>query len=208
MGCVYKYVIWNSHLSWMSLELAKQLSGNGWCKGDHPVEAHLWMASRNGDVDTVRHLIDTLQYTSIEIAGVLLNVLWGDIENDIVCTPLFIASFEGNDEVVQRLLSAGASVGERGSSGVSPLHIASFMGHENVVWYLIAGGANVSCRGDVGDTALHSAARSGQCKVVLFLIEHGADVNVHDSYGYTPLRYAFENKHIPVQHVLLANGAI
>jgi ankyrin repeat protein len=69
-----------------------------------------------------------------------------DAQDDEGMTPLYLASYEGELEVVQALLRHGASVGCRSIEGWTPLQIASQTGHLGVVQLLFESGAAVNSR--------------------------------------------------------------
>ena len=57
---------------------------------------------------------------------------------------LINATYEGNLEVVQLLISQGANIESQTKEGATPLYIASEQGYKNIVKYLISHGANKS----------------------------------------------------------------
>jgi len=67
-----------------------------------------------------------------------------------------LAALVGDDEVVQRLLDAGADPNAPGGDGRTPLHAAAFAGHLPIVQRLLEAGANSAKRGPAGDSPLDS----------------------------------------------------
>ena len=64
----------------------------------------------------------------------------------------------GRGEVVEFLLSAGASIQARDDGGLHPLHNACSFGHSDVVRLLLEAGANPNTRDNWNYTPLHEAA--------------------------------------------------
>lgn len=89
--------------------------------------------------------------------------------------PLQIAASAGRDELVKKLLAAGANPDERTKDGDSALIAAASHGHVAIVKRLLAAGADVDGRGAHRMTALLVAASNGHVEVVHALLEAGAD---------------------------------
>lgn len=64
----------------------------------------------------------------------------------------------GRKEVVEFLLSAGASIQARDDGGLHPLHNACSFGHSDVVRLLLEAGASPNTRDNWNYTPLHEAA--------------------------------------------------
>jgi hypothetical protein len=195
------------YLLYMSNRLAQVLGGSWRQQGRHPVMAHLWIASRNGNLRLVEEVMSSLREHPPTRRESVLNFVWGCGMHGVECTPLFIAAFQGHVEVVKCLIEYGADLHKSGTAGCTPLHIAAYMGHVGVVQCLLDAHVDVAYGDASGCTALHSAARTGQCAVILMLVEHGADVFACDVYGISPITYARVTEHESALHVLLANSA-
>jgi hypothetical protein len=94
-------------------------------KADNEGRTHLWIATRNGHVSTVRELLKSknVQVDKADKKG------W---------TPLMIASQFGSPLCARALLKAGANVNKTKPDGVTALHVASFNDQEDVVKELLA----------------------------------------------------------------------
>jgi ankyrin repeat protein len=62
-------------------------------------------------------------------------------ENRNGATPLIVAAFEGNKEVIEQLLAKGADIDAKDNEGNTALSLASARGHTAVVELLKARGA-------------------------------------------------------------------
>lgn len=61
-------------------------------------------------------------------------------------TPLHIAAFMGNNEIVAILIAHGANVNIQAQDGMTPLHFASRKGHLDVVKTLVKYGASAKAK--------------------------------------------------------------
>ena len=59
------------------------------------------------------------------------------------CTPLYIASLQGNVEIVRYLISQGVNVNEKCIFGSIPLYIACVNNHYEVAELLLQNGSNI-----------------------------------------------------------------
>ncbi|KAM9746046.1 ankyrin repeat domain-containing protein 54 [Menidia menidia] len=100
-------------------------------------------AANSNDIDTVR------------------KILQDDIDpcaaDDKGRTALHFSSCNGNDGIVQLLLSYGADPNQRDSLGNTPLHLAACTNHVPVITTLLRGGARVDALDRAGRTPLHLA---------------------------------------------------
>ncbi|XP_017772298.1 PREDICTED: tankyrase [Nicrophorus vespilloides] len=137
----------------------------------------LFEACKTGDIARVRKLITPQTVNARDTAG-------------RKSTPLHFAAGYGRKDVVEFLLSTGASIQARDDGGLHPLHNACSFGHADVVRLLLEAGANPNTRDNWNYTPLHEAAIKGKIDVCIALLQHGADVNVRNTEGKTALELA------------------
>ena len=90
-------------------------------------------------------------------------------------TALLVGCQTGHSEVVQLLVSAGASVDQADNDGATPLFMACQNGHSEVALMLLSTGASVDQAMNDGATPLMTAAHKGRSAIVRYLLKHGAD---------------------------------
>jgi len=95
-------------------------------------------------------------------------------------------------EVVELLLSKGASMKIKDNNGYTPLNWAVLMGHDNMVRLFINKGADINQTGADGMTLLHDAAYNGNREIVKMLLKKNAAINAKNRMGKTPLDLAVE----------------
>lgn len=125
-------------------------------------------------------------------------------------TPLGLASFFGQPEVVELLLAHGANVNlaSQNAMRVAPLHSAVAQRRIDIARQLIAHGADVNARQADDFTPLHGAAQNGQAEMVALLLQHGADMNARPRDGQTALTLARATQAADAIALLEAAGAI
>jgi ankyrin repeat protein len=118
-----------------------------------------------------------------------VNVSEADSKGD---SPLIMAAYQGDTEIVRLLLEAGADVGalDPGMKATA-LHAASYAGHAAPARLLIQYGIDIDKQGPYnGYTALHDAIWQNHVEVAQVLIEAGADLGIRSNSGQTPLDFA------------------
>lgn len=137
----------------------------------------LFEACKVGDLPRVRKFVNSQTVNARDTAG-------------RKSTPLHFAAGYGRRDVVEFLLTAGASIQARDDGGLHPLHNACSFGHVDVVHLLLEAGANPNTRDNWNYTPLHEAAIKGKVDVCVALLQHGADVNIRNTEGKTPIEVA------------------
>lgn len=93
---------------------------------------------------------------------------------------LQLAAAQGKQGIAQKLVNAGAEVGDA-------LHAAVGSGHVDVAGGPLESGAHPSTRRRHGETRRHVAARFGLTEMVELLLLKGADTEEVDNDARTPL---------------------
>ena len=158
----------------------------------------LIQATKDGDIDAVRNLIDE--------EGA--SVVWPDSDG---WTPIMWASRNGHTEIVTILLEEGAGVHDgiehpfrREKMIFVPLQIAIANGHTKIVRILLEGGADVDEQYSAmpENTPLAEAVSRGYTEIVTILLEWGADKDATNFLGQTALDIAIENGHNDIVELL------
>ncbi len=89
---------------------------------------------------------------------------------------LIVAAHNGAKDIVELLLSSGASVDVLDGKDQTPLHIASINGHKDVVELLIANGAQIDAKAKDGSTPLYMAASFKHQDIAQLLLDYGANM--------------------------------
>jgi ankyrin repeat protein len=124
-------------------------------------------------------------------------------------TALHWASRNGDAELVQMLLFAGANVkATTRLGGYTALLMAAEQGHANVIAALLSSGADPKAANALGTTPLMLAAAAGNPQAVTTLVENGAEIEAKEkTFGQTPLMFAAATNRVEAIKALVKAGA-
>ncbi|KAL5181077.1 putative ankyrin repeat protein [Glycine soja] len=105
-------------------------------------------------------------------------------------TPLHLAAFSGQAEVVIYLCKQKADVGASAMDDMAAIHFASQKGHLEVVRALLSAGASLKATTRKGMTSLHYAVQGSHMELVKYLAKKGANLGAKTKAGKTPLDLA------------------
>ncbi|XP_041362073.1 protein fem-1 homolog B-like [Gigantopelta aegis] len=137
-------------------------------------------------------------------------------EDGQTTTPLIIAARNGEEKVIQVLLSNfSVDIEQTGTvkfdgyviEGATALWCASGAGHFNVVKCLIEHGADVNHPTLTNSTPLRAACFDGRLDIVRYLVEHKSDLTIANKYNNTCLMISCYKGHRDVVAYLLEKGA-
>lgn len=152
----------------------------------------LHKAAFNGDIDTVKKLLDQ---------GVDLNEI-----NQHAGTPLLCATFGKKSEIVKILLEHKANPSHFSFllEGIAPLLVAAEEGNASIVKMLLEYHANPN-QTDLkeGNSSLIYAARKGNTEIVKMLLEHKVNPNQANTNGRSPLIEAAFRGHDAIIKILV-----
>ncbi len=109
-----------------------------------------------------------------------------NVRNDQSMTLLGCACASRQPQVVEALLSRGATIDLSMPGGKTALNLAAAASAFDVSKILIENGAFLDAQDDRGASPLVAALSLGAIRVAILLIESGADVNLQDIYGNSP----------------------
>lgn len=96
-----------------------------------------------------------------------------DAPDEDMRTRLHRAAFDGNAQLAQRLLAAGAAVDAREKEGATPLLFAVAKGNDGLVTLLLENGADVNAQLTSGLTSVDIATRTGRSATLKILTDRG-----------------------------------
>ena len=123
-------------------------------------------------------------------------------------TALMWAAWIGDDDSVEVLVEAGASVNIHSRSGSTALIWAARQNHTEIVKTLIAAGALIDAQGSLDRNALMWASSHGNSEMVNALLAENPDTELQDDLDRTALRLAMYEEHDEVADILVVAGAI
>ena len=135
---------------------------------------------------------------SIEIFQLLFNYgADGNIKTDR--TPLIMAAWNGNVDILTLLLQHGANINEQERGGRTALISAAYgSDYPDAIKLLLQHGANINEQDNEGYTPLIAAAELSMVENLKVLLENGADINVKVNAGkhkgWTALKFAKQNQ--------------
>jgi ankyrin repeat protein len=150
-------------------------------------------AAADNDLVVVKQLLFTTSNVNVRDEGTDNSALDHAVEN-------------GNCEMVQVLLAAGANVNAKDHSSRSPLMRLSDSATPELVKALLAAGAKINARDDSHETPLMNAASDSGVEVVRLLVESGARLDRKSDEEKTVLIFAAENDDQEVTKYLLSLG--
>ncbi|KAL6431933.1 hypothetical protein ACFW04_007392 [Cataglyphis niger] len=119
-------------------------------------------------------------------------------------TCLQVAAHQGQRELCNLLLDAGASLRAIDEDGDTPLHYAAFGNQPEIMELLLSRGAAINAVNNGRCSALHVAVNKQHAQCVRVLLRHHCDVNLQDSYADTALHDAIGKDALDVIDALCA----
>lgn len=126
------------------------------------------------------------------------KVNFNNITDNINTNILARLAHQGNDELIDLLVSANSAIRNTYPYGGQALETAHYENHTDAVTALIENNLNES---------LLSASGAGLKRIVKFLLTLNTDVNYKDKYGMTPLMAACANQREEIIKMLLQHKA-
>ncbi|KAK9148549.1 hypothetical protein Scep_007306 [Stephania cephalantha] len=105
-------------------------------------------------------------------------------------TPLHLAAWSGQTEVVRHLCMHRADVGAAAMDDMGAIHFAAQKGHVEIVRILLSSGVSIKASNRKGFTALHYAVQGSHMELIKYLVRKGASLTAETKAGKTPLDLA------------------
>ncbi|KAI3823769.1 hypothetical protein L1987_05210 [Smallanthus sonchifolius] len=105
-------------------------------------------------------------------------------------TPLHLAAWAGQTQVVNILCKNKADTGAAAMDDMGAVHFAAQKGHLEVVRTLVSSGVSVKSTNRKGMTPLHYAVQGSYTDLIKYLVKKGANINIKNKAGKSPLDLA------------------
>ncbi|XP_057966506.1 uncharacterized protein LOC131156669 [Malania oleifera] len=105
-------------------------------------------------------------------------------------TPLHMAAWAGQTQVVDYLCKHKADVAAAAIDDVGAIHFAAQKGHLEVVRKLLSSGVSLKASTRKGLTPLHYAVQGSHLELVKYLVKKGASLSAKTKAGKTPVDLA------------------
>ena len=138
---------------------------------------NVFSAIRNSDLLQVQDILET--------SPNLINA-----KDQRGSTPLILAAYYNEIEIVSYFLKKGAPIDDKDASGNTALMGVCFKGFTELAMQLINAGANVNETNAMGASCLIYAATFNREEIAKILLEKGADTEIKDARGNTALDHA------------------
>ena len=123
-------------------------------------------------------------------------------------TALMWACYNGDADLVERLLKGGADASAVNDYGATALQVAAVTAEPRIIKALLKAGVNPDSPNDEGQTALMVVARSGNVESAKLLLQAGATVNAREAWGgQSALMWAAAESHPEMIRLLLDQHA-
>nr|KAI8760613.1 ankyrin-1-like; partial [Biomphalaria glabrata] len=129
------------------------------------------------------------------------------VDKDFGLNALHLASGQGHEQSVRKLIEWGNSVNEPTNEGRTALCISSHAGFHGVVLILLKSKADANQGCNNGWTSLMSSSLQGHLDVTKLLLQYDVNVNARTCCGYTALMIASENCRLEIMDLLHERGA-
>ncbi|XP_050375657.1 uncharacterized protein LOC126793238 [Argentina anserina] len=146
-------------------------------RGGGGEEEELHVAARSGDLSQVQVIVSS-------------NPLKVNGRDKHSRTPLHLAAWAGQTEVVNFLCKNKADVGAAAMDDMKAIHFAAQKGHLEAVRALLSAGASVKSSTRKGLTPLHFSVQGSHVELIKYLARKGADLAAKTKAGKTPLELA------------------
>ena len=138
------------------------------------------------------------------ILGYVRNI---NFKDDTGATALHFAASGGYNDIVQLLLTKGASIEATNYYNNTPLQLAAWYGRTSTVELLLSKGALIEATNYYNNTPLQLAARHGHTNTVELLLSKGASIEATDKSNQTSLHFAVSYGSTSTVELLLSKGA-
>lgn len=171
----------------------------------------IYYACRYGKLDILQWMVEEkgadvnkMYEERLESPGSGLGIVDPPFTQVIKKTPLYVACWNRNPEIIRYLIEKGADVNAIGRCnplhykvGETPLYIACKSGNLEIIKLLLDNGAYIESENHIGgsqyEKPLHVAVIKGQNEVVRELLQRGAAADIRNSKGGTPAHFYYSN---------------